>query len=135
MKTILKLTVLAVLMSFAVSCSSNPDLITGKEISPFLEKMKNGERQSARVIGKLEMYDHKNLKGQGLWQITIGECTMLMEGNRGKNFGIQKSHLNKTVEADIEVILYPLPAKKGEPIMQKAGHWVTKIKNIKVLDN
>ena len=135
MKTILKLTVLAVMMSFAVSCSSNPDIIKGKEISPFLEKMKKGERQTARVIGKLEMYDHKNLKGQGLWQITVGESTMLMEGYKGENFETQKSHLNKTVEADIEVILYPLPPKDGEPAMQKAGHWITKMKNIKVLDN
>ena len=91
---LIKVALLVSAIYFTASCSSTPSPLAGKEITPFLETVKVGERQNTRVIGKLQMYDHKGLKGQGLWEIAIGERRIIIEGIRGKNFEIDLCMLN-----------------------------------------
>ena len=126
------ITVIASVLLLAASCNSHHSNENKQEA--VLESIKQGERKIVNIVGTLQVYDHKNLKGQGLWQMVIGKRTLLIEGRSGKDFELNDSYLNKRVSAEIEITHYPLITKKDEPISQKQGLWISKIKNIKSAD-
>ena len=128
-KKLISITVLALTLLLMTSCNSSQTITQSQE--PTLESIEIGERQIVNVVGKLQLYDHKNLKGRGLWEMVIGEKTLLIEGRSGDGFELNDSYLNKIVSAQIEITHYPLTTKPEEPISQKQGLWITKIKNIK----